>query len=124
MRLYRKDGGFSVAFPFVQKTLVTQEDPEPIDLTTIFVGSPTIRWHFKDREGNKQHIDWTGIGNVTLGPEGVNNVAHFLIPDDTFFAAEKEFDTQFEVFNSGVLVLHSAEIITVNILEPVGVHSD
>lgn len=106
---FRENAGFSQQFDLKQNGLA-------LDLTTLT--SPTVRWHFKDSEGGKTFLDWDG---TPVGPS--NNGAKIPVTAG-FFNKNEDYDTTIEVFDSGILILHSQENFIVHIKEPAGVHTD
>lgn len=109
LQYFRGMGGFTKSFSIFR-------DGVAFDLSLL--ASPTVRWHFKKPDDTKTFINWDGT------PTGTNNeIASFVVPGD-FFDTVVIFQSQIEVFDSGVLVLHNQEIIIVEVLEPAAVHTD
>ena len=111
LQYYRGMGGFTKKFSIFR-------DGTAFDISLLT--SPTVRWHFKDPDTlvAKRFINWDGT------PTGSSNeIASFVVPGD-FFNKVVIYESQVEVFDSGVLVLHNQEIIIVEVLEPAAVHTD
>jgi len=111
LQYFRGQGGFTKKFSLFQ-------DGSAFDISLLT--SPTVRWHFKEVGPPvvKREISWDGT------PSGTNSeIAAFVVPGN-FFNVVVEYESQVEVFDSGVLVLHNQEIIIVEVLEPAGVHTD
>ena len=121
MLFYRGQGGFKRRFAITQKkTQNGVTSIQPVDLINDIPGAATVTWWFKRPDGTKRSLDWDGEGAV----EGDNNeVAVFSLPQNWFNETIK-YESQLEVYNDDILVLHSKLKFLVEVEEPSGVHSD
>lgn len=109
LQYYRGDGGFSRKFNILQ-------DGSAFDITALT--TPTVRWWFKDEDGNQKSIDWTG---ATVDSQ--NNRVQFDVPGN-FFDLVTVHECQIEIWDAGALVWHSDPIFLVEVDEPSGLHTD
>lgn len=100
---------------FIKKFSLTQ-DGSFYDLSLL--STPVILWWFLSSD--KKTKKFITGGTV----EGANNdTVPFTVPDK-FFDTVVIFDSQIEVYDDTNLLVHSEDIFEVEILEPVGVHTD
>lgn len=90
------------------------------DITTI-AGLDTFIWHFKDLDGVKKSITWTGLGDV----DGTNNEQFYFDVPANFFDKVTNHDSDIEAYDAdGDLLYHTEESILIKVTEPAGVHTD
>lgn len=109
LNYYRGDGGFAKKFNILQ-------DGTAFDITAL--SNPTVVWYFKDEDGAKKSVNWTG---ATVDAQ--NNRVQFNVPG-AFFDKVTNHDSQIEIYDDGALVWHSDPIFIVEVDEPAGLHTD
>lgn len=110
---YRGDGGFRKGF-----SLYSNNNPIPI--TDTFGSNILIRWWFKDTDGNKTFIDFTGINDI----DGTDRNQYYFDVPYKFFNKKTDYDCNIEVYQDTVIVLHNDPAILVKVLEPAGTTTD
>lgn len=110
---YRSQGGFRKGFSFYV-------DNSAVAIVDTFGEDILFRWWFKDIDGIKTHIDWSGINDVD-GDD--RNQFYFDVPYN-FFNKNTDYDCNIECYQNDVIILHNLPPILIKILEPAGTTAD
>ena len=110
---YRGNSGF------IQRFLINQNG-SPYDLTLVS-GVLSVKWWWKAQKpgATAKSIDWSG----TIDGANNNRVS-FSMPNAFLDEGGIDYDCNIEVYNDGILVLHTDPDFIVRVKEPSGVHTD
>ena len=91
-----------------------------VDITALALVD-TFMWHFKDLDGIKKQITWTGIGDV----DGSTNEQFYFDVPANFFDKVTNHDCDIEAYDAdGTLIYHTEESFLVQVTEPAGLHTE